>query len=50
MEEVIEKLEEKIAAYSEVSKYRPEDEWLKGYISGIIAVKQEVELYKKQKK
>ena len=42
MEKLIEFLQEKIDCYNEILKHR-EDEWLKGYVTGLIQAKQEAE-------
>ena len=41
MEKLIDEIEKKIDAYQEVLKYSKDDEWLKGYVAGLLAAKQE---------
>ena len=42
MEKLIEVLQEKIDCYNEILKYK-EDEWMKGYVDGLLHAKQEAE-------
>lgn len=42
MEKLIEILQEKIDCYNEILKYK-EDEWMKGYVNGLLQAKQEAE-------
>lgn len=50
MEKLIDEIEKKIDAYQEVLKYSKDDEWLKGYVAGLLAAKQEALLLCKTEK
>ena len=42
MEELIKKIEDACNSYNSVSKSRPDDEWLKGFVGGLLQAKQYV--------